>query len=332
MTIIYAAILFALLIFPHELGHFIVAKAVGVKVNEFAFGMGPALFKKQGKETLYAVRLVPIGGYCAMEGENEESESSRAFNNKPLWAKLSVLIAGSAMNVVIAVLTLSIVFGYIGEATTTIDEVQKNSPAYEAGLETGDKILSVNGEEVEEWNQLAVLIGEGGTESLTVTAERDGKEQSFQLTPEKSEDGRFVIGITSAVSHNPLTAVKNGAVGTWNMTKMMAESLKMLFSGEVSTDEISGPVGIVTMAGETAQYGMIYFAYLLALISLNLAMINLLPLPALDGGRIIFAIIRKLTGKMISDDLEGKIHGAGMLLLFGFMIFVTWNDITRLFT
>lgn len=331
MTIIYALILFALLIFPHELGHFAVAKAVGVKVNEFAFGMGPALFKKQGRETLYAVRLIPFGGYCAMEGENEESESSRAFNNKSLPARLAVLFAGSAMNVVIAVLTLTIVCGYVGAATTTIDQVQSGSPAYEAGLESGDKILAANGQSVEQWAELTALIGQSRDE-VAITVERDAAEHTFTMTPKEDENGRFVVGITSHISHNVFTAAGNGAKATWNLTKVMVQSLGQLFSGQVSTDEISGPVGIVTMAGETSQYGMIYFAYLLALISLNLALINLLPLPALDGGRIIFAIIRKVTGKMISDDLEGKIHGAGMILLFGFMIFVTWNDITRLFT
>ncbi len=171
MTVIYAIILFVLLIFPHELGHFIVAKAVGVKVNEFAFGMGPALFKRQKGETLYAVRLIPIGGYCAMEGENEESDDSRSFNNKPGWAKISVLLAGSAMNVLIAVLTLSILMGVIGSATTAVDQVQADSPAYRAGLEKGDKIIAVDGEEIDSWQELTEVIG-GSSQTRSVTFER----------------------------------------------------------------------------------------------------------------------------------------------------------------
>lgn len=330
MTVIYAVILFVMLIFPHELGHFTVAKAVGVKVNEFAFGMGPAIFQRQKGETLYSVRLIPIGGYCAMEGENEESESSRAFNNKPVWAKISVLLAGAAMNVLIAILAMTLVMGYIGTATTTIDEVQTGTPAYEAGLLSEDKVLSVNGTPIEKWNDIAAAIG-SGEDRLSITVERNGEEKTFEMTPEKTEDGRYIIGVTSKVSHNALTAVSNGAKGTWSMTKGMFSALAQLVSGEVSTDELSGPVGIVSLVSETKNYGMIYFGYLVALISLNLALMNMLPLPALDGGRIIFVIIRKITGKMISDNLEGKIHGAGMILLFGFMIFVTWNDITRLF-
>lgn len=331
MTVIYAVILFVMLIFPHELGHFTVAKAVGVKVNEFAFGMGPAIFQRQKGETLYSIRLIPIGGYCAMEGENEESESSRAFNNKPVWAKISVLLAGSAMNVLIAILAMTLVMGYIGTATTTIDEVQTGTPAYEAGLLSEDKVLSVNGTPIEKWNDIAAAIG-SGEDRLSITVERNGEEKTFEMTPEKTEDGRYIIGVTSKVSHNALAAVSNGAKGTWSMTKGMFSALAQLVSGEVSTDELSGPVGIVSLVSETKNYGMIYFGYLVALISLNLALMNMLPLPALDGGRIIFVIIRKITGKMISDNLEGKIHGAGMILLFGFMIFVTWNDITRLFT
>lgn len=330
MTVIYAVILFVMLIFPHELGHFTVAKAVGVRVNEFAFGMGPAIFQRQKGETLYSIRLIPIGGYCAMEGENEESESSRAFNNKPVWAKISVLLAGAAMNVLIAILAMTLVMGYIGTATTTIDEVQTGTPAYEAGLLSEDKVLSVNGTPIEKWNDIAAAIG-SGEDKLSITVERNGEEKTFEMTPEKTEDGRYIIGVTSKVSHNALTAVSNGAKGTWSMTKGMFSALAQLVSGEVSTDELSGPVGIVSLVSETKNYGMIYFGYLVALISLNLALMNMLPLPALDGGRIIFVIIRKITGKMISDNLEGKIHGAGMILLFGFMIFVTWNDITRLF-
>lgn len=265
-----------------------------------------------------------------MEGENEESESSRAFNNKPVWAKISVLLAGAAMNVLIAILAMTLVMGYIGTATTTIDEVQTGTPAYEAGLLSEDKVLSVNGTPIEKWNDIAAAIG-SGEDKLSITVERNGEEKTFEMTPEKTEDGRYIIGVTSKVSHNALTAVSNGAKGTWSMTKGMFSALAQLVSGEVSTDELSGPVGIVSLVSETKNYGMIYFGYLVALISLNLALMNMLPLPALDGGRIIFVIIRKITGKMISDNLEGKIHGAGMILLFGFMIFVTWNDITRLF-
>ena len=331
MTAIYAIILFVLLIFPHELGHYIVAKAVGVKVNEFAFGMGPALFQKQKGETLYSIRLIPIGGYCAMEGENEESENPRAFNNKPGWAKISVLAAGAAMNVVIAIVVLSIVSGIVGSATTTLEQVEKNSPAYEAGIQADDKIIQIGDTKIDMWADVTGALGDAG-EPVSITVERGGEELVKEVTPKKLEDGRYVIGITAKVSHNPFTAVVNGVKSTWNMTILMFQSLYMLISGDVPASDIAGPVGIVTMVSDTTDYGWYYFASLVALMSINLAIINLLPLPALDGGRILFVFIRKITGKMISDDLEGKIHGIGMLLLFALMIFATWNDIVRLFT
>lgn len=329
MTVIYAIVLFVLLIFPHELGHFIVAKAVGVKVNEFAFGMGPALVQRQGKETLYSIRLIPVGGYCAMEGENEESDNPRAFNNKPGWAKISVLVAGAAMNILIAVMVLSIVMGIAGSATTTIDEVQPNSPAYVAGIEAGDQIVAIDDNEIKAWSDVTNYIGTS-EKAVNVTVNRDGEEVTTKITPALSEDGRYVIGITARLTHNPVTAVGNGLKSTWNMTLMMFESLQMLVTGEVPASDIAGPVGIVTMVSDTNTYGWYYFASLVALMSINLAILNLLPLPALDGGRILFVIIRKITGKMISDDLEGKIHMIGMMLLFGLMIFATWNDIARL--
>ncbi|MBR3786484.1 MAG: RIP metalloprotease RseP [Firmicutes bacterium] len=332
MTAVYAIVLFVLLIFPHELGHFIVAKAVGVKVNEFAFGMGPALLQKQGEETLYSIRLIPIGGYCAMEGENEESDNPRSFNNKPGWAKISVLAAGAAMNMVIAVMVLSIALGVIGITTTTLEAVEENSPAYTAGIEAGDEIIAINEKAVSSWSDVSAYISET-PESVDVTVLRDGKELEMTgVVPEQSKDGRYVIGITSKVTHGPLAAIGGGLRSTWNMTMMMFQSLKMLITGDVPASDIAGPVGIVTMVSDTTSHGWEYFASLVALMSINLAIINLLPLPALDGGRILFVFIRKITGKMISDDLEGKIHMIGMLLLFALMIFATWNDIMRLFT
>ncbi len=331
MTAIYAIILFVLLIFPHELGHFLVAKAVGVKVNEFAFGMGPALFQKERGETLYSIRLIPIGGYCAMEGENEESENPRSFNNKPGWAKISVLAAGAAMNVLIAILALTIIAGVIGNPTTTIEQVEKNSPAYEAGILAGDSIININDTEIDDWSDVGAAIDESPKE-VFVTVDRDGQEKTIQITPKQEEDGRYIIGITSKVTHNPATALGNGIKSTWNMTLIMFQSLAMLISGDVPASDIAGPVGIVSMVGDTTSYGWYYFVSLIAMMSINLAIINLLPLPALDGGRILFVFIRKITGKMISDDLEGRIHMIGMLLLFSLMIFATWNDIVRLFT
>lgn len=332
MTIIYAGLLFALMIFPHELGHFLAAKSVGVKVNEFAFGMGPALLKKQGKETLYSLRLIPVGGYCAMEGEDEESEDQRGFSNKPAWAKIFILFSGAGMNILIAVLSLSIMLGTMGMATTTLGTVNEAMPAYEAGIREGDKITEVSGEAVDSWAEAVMAIREAEEKEVTITVERNGEAIDFDVTPVKGEDGKDIIGIQTRVSHNPIMALKAGAIGTKNLTVYMVGSLKDLITGKVPASNMAGPVGIINMASDTAKYGMTYFASLIALMSINLALINLLPFPALDGGRILFVLIRKVTGKRITEEMEGKIHTIGIMMLFGLMIFVTWNDIVRLFS
>lgn len=328
MTIIYAIIMFCLLIFIHELGHFMTAKACGVKVNEFALGMGPAIFKRQKGETLYALRAIPIGGYCAMEGEDEESEDERAFNNKPAWKKAIIVVAGAAMNLILCILFLIIIALYTGTVTTTIDQVTAGSPAEAAGLRTGDKIVAVDGKQTEDWTTLVNAIGTSKGQ-VRLQVERGGERLSLTSGLEQAEDGRSVIGIVPIRQHNVLTAVKDGTVNTWNLTKLMADTFRQLFTGDVSVKELSGPVGIVYAVNDTAQYGFVYLLYLTALISLNLAIVNMLPLPALDGGRLLFIIVRKITGKAITDEIEGKVHFIGIMLLFALMIYVTWNDIVR---
>ena len=328
MTIVYAVIMFCLLILIHELGHFITAKACGLKVNEFALGMGPALFKKQKGETLYALRMIPVGGYCAMEGEDEESDDERAFNNKKAWQKALIVVAGAAMNLILCVVFLIIIALYTGTVTTSIDQVTAGAPAEAAGIQAGDEIVAIDKKPVTDWNGIidGITAAEG---TVTVTVNRQGQQLDLESELTKAEDGRQVIGIVPQREHNVLTAVKSGTVNTWNMTKMMGDTLRQLVTGKASAKDLTGPVGIVYAVSDTAKYGFVYLFYLTALISLNLAIVNMLPLPALDGGRLLFIIIRKITGRAITDELEGKIHFVGIMLLFALMIYVTWNDIVR---
>jgi regulator of sigma E protease len=328
-TILYAILMFCVLVFVHELGHFVAAKSFGIKVNKFALGMGPVLLKKQKGDTEYSLRLFPIGGFCAMEGEDEESDDARAFNNKNAWQKTVVVCAGSLMNLVLAILLMIIVMFYIGSATTTLDRVVPDSPAMEAGLMSGDEIVAIDGNAVERWNDITDYLTTSEAETVTVTVERDGGRLDFVSKFTESDDGRQTIGIVPTLERNPATAVGDGFTATYNMGKMMLNIIRQLFTGEVSIKELSGPVGIVYMTGETVKAGFVNFLYFMALLSLNLAIINMLPLPALDGGRLLFIIARKITGKAITDDMEGKIHFIGIMLLFGLMIYVTWNDITR---
>lgn len=338
-TAILAILLFCIMIFPHELGHFIAARRVGVKVNEFAFGMGPTIWKKQGKETLYSIRLFPVGGFCAMEGEDEDSNEPRAFGNKKPWQKIVVLAAGSFMNVICAILIMSLVIGIMGFTTTVIGNVTDGLPAKTAGIMEGDKILEIDGTPIEQWADVSQAIQASGGETMDVTFERDKEVKSVAVTPQLTDgfDAQgnpaqgYVLGITCKISHNPFMALVDGAQATWNMTKMMFSALGQLFTGKAGVDELSGPVGMINMVSQTSRYGFWYYGFLTALICVNLAIINMLPLPALDGGRIIFVIYTMITGKRVSEKVEGTVHFIGIVLLLGLMIFVTMNDITRIF-
>lgn len=330
-TAILAIILFCVMIFPHELGHYIAAKRLGVKVNEFAFGMGPVIWKKQKGETLHSIRLFPIGGFCSMEGEDEDSDEPRAFNNKKPWQKIIILAAGSFMNVLCAILIMSIVVGVLGFTTTTIDTVSEGSPAETAGIMAGDEITAIDGQPIEAWTDVSAAIASAEGGQIIMTVQRDGRTLEAAVTPEQTQDGAFLIGITSRVNHNPFRAVAEGAKSTWNITVSMFQTLSQLFTGQLGADSLSGPVGMVQMVSQTTQYGWWYYGFLTALICINLAIINMLPLPALDGGRIIFVIISMITGRPVSQKVEGTVHFVGIMLLFGLMAYVTFNDITRIF-
>jgi regulator of sigma E protease len=330
MTIIYAILIFCVLIFVHEFGHFAAAKLCGVKVNEFSIGMGPAFFQRQRGETQYSLRILPIGGYCAMEGEDEDSEDERAFNNKPAWQRAIVLAAGAFMNLVTAVVLLIIIAFWAGQATTVMDEITDDSPAYEAGMQAGDQITAVDGQKTDSWSDITSVIGSKKNEEVQVTVLRDGSELTMSVMTEYDKtEKRAKIGIKPHVEHNLGTSVTSGIKNTGKMAVTMYDVLKQLVTGKVSIKELSGPVGIVYVVNDTAKAGVIYVVYLSALLSLNLAIMNMLPLPALDGGRLLFLLIRRITGDHMTDEMEGKVHFIGIVLLMMLMVVVTWNDIIK---
>ena len=296
MTIIYALLIICVLIFFHELGHFMAAKACGVKVNEFAIGMGPKVLKKQKGETLYSVRAFPLGGFCAMEGEDEDSQDERAFNRKSVWKKAIIIVAGAAMNLIIAIILMIAVNYMNGVPTTTISQVEENSPAYTAGIQKGDKILSINDKKINSWDDVQAVKNAVNTRELNIKVQRKDTELNIKTTL-KENDRNKIIGIVPVSEKNIVKAIANGPSATWNMAKSMYSGLYSLITGKVSAKELSGPVGIVYLINKGISRGFATVLYLTSLISLNLAIINMLPLPALDGGRLLMVIIRRLTGR-----------------------------------
>ena len=344
-TAILAVIMFLIMIFPHELGHFIAARKCDVQVNEFAFGMGPALWKKQKGETLYSIRLFPIGGFCAMEGEDGTEEelddetgeeapreyNPRSFNNKKPWQKIIILAAGSFMNIVSAFLILTILVTYLGFSSTVIDKVLEGSPAETAGIIAGDKIVSIDGNEISTWDQVSQNIQASSGNEMTFVINRDGQDMEFRLTPAFEEErGIYIMGAQCRVNHNVFKGIRSGATGTVRLFGIMFDSLRMLISGEATIKDISGPVGMVQMVDQTSNQGFWSYGFLVALICVNLAVINMLPLPALDGGRILIVLVCWITGKAVSPRIEGLIHAVGIVLLLGLAVLVTFSDIRRI--
>jgi regulator of sigma E protease len=329
VTLFWAVIIFCFLIFVHEFGHFITAKAVGIRVNEFAIGMGPILYKKKKGDTEYSLRAFPIGGFVKMEGEEENSDDPSAFNNKPTWAKAIVVVAGSLMNLLTTIIILSLILFFLGFPTNTINELTLDKPAIEAGLLPGDEIVKLNNTEISSWDEIVSNISNSTGDQIAITINRDGEEIKIISDVATDETGRRIIGVTPTFEKNPMMAVSLGISGTFEMAVMMLDYLGKLVTGQGSTADLMGPVGIVSTIGDFAQKGFAYLANLTALISLNLAIVNMLPFPALDGGRLTFMLIRKFTGKAITDEVENKIHFAGLMLLFSLMIWVTVQDVGK---
>lgn len=328
-TIIYAILIFCFLIFIHELGHFTAAKAVGVKVNEFSLGMGPHLFQFKKGDTEYSLRLLPIGGYVKMEGEDEDSDDENAFHNKPFWAKAVVLIAGSFMNLMTTIVIFTLMAGIIGMQTNTVASVAEGSPAAMAGLLPGDKIVEIDSQFIGGWNDIISTITESKGDTLEIMVEREGNQVTLQSAVIENETGRRVIGVTSAVNKSPGLAVKTGIDATTSMAGQMLDYLGQLFTGKGSVNDLVGPVGIVSIINDQAKMGLLYIINFTALISLNLAIVNMLPFPALDGGRLLFLFIRLVTGKAVNDEIEAKIHFAGMMILFALMFYIVIQDVDR---
>lgn len=331
LTAVSAVVIFFILVGIHEFGHFAAAKLCGVKVLEFSLGMGPAILKKQGKETLYSLRILPIGGFCKLEGEEESSDDPNSFSQKSPLQRFIVLVAGATMNIILGFLCFVIMFSMIQRVSTpVISSFPETSPVYEAGLREGDRITKVNGSKIHIPEELALVLFQYKSGAIDVEYERDGVKNTVSVTPIK-QDGRYLIGfIYDTENLTFFSRLKRAFYYSVFMVKMVFSSLKMLITGYVPASQMSGPVGIVKEIGTAAHEGIRSLLYLTGLITINLGVMNLLPLPALDGGHILFVIAEVIRGKKIPPEKEGIIHGIGFILLLALMLFATWNDIIRL--
>ncbi|MGP1441167.1 MAG: RIP metalloprotease RseP [Anaerovoracaceae bacterium] len=331
-----ALFILMILVLVHEGGHFFAARALGVRVNEFAIGMGPVLLHKKRKNTEFSVRLIPIGGYVAMdEDSSADADDKAAFNNKPWWARTIILMAGPFMNFILAVIVIAGLITYMGTSVSNqVEHVTDASPAFEAGMLAGDMITAVDGKAVSDDNEAALYLQAASktSDNVEITVDRNGKEKLFKLRFKVSDDGSKLIGIRFENNHNPVVGLSRSFKQSVEIEKQIFKVLADLITGKGSVKDVSGPVGLVTIVDQVSRTGIFNMLYLMALLSLNLGLINILPFPALDGGRILFVFIRAVTGKVITDEIESKFHFAGIMILFMFMILITFKDIKTLIT
>ena len=342
MSIIVALLIFGLLIFIHELGHFLLAKRGGIGVTSFSLGMGPAILKKQIGETEYCLRILPFGGSCAMVGEDTESDAENAFNKKGVWTRISVVAAGPIFNFVLAFVGAVIMISCIGADKPIIAEMMDGYPAYEAGVRAGDEIISMNGRNIGVYRDVSMYIQLHQGENIDLVYKRDGKRFETTIVPKMSEDGCYLMGISGGAytkCDNPIEVIKYAAaeVGYW--IHMVFDSLKMMVSGQVGREDVGGPVRIVSMMGDVyeesaAISGFAVFINMLNMVvflSANLGVMNLLPIPALDGGRLFLMLIEAVTRKRVPEKVEGYIHMTGFVLLMGLMVLILFNDVSLMF-
>ena len=377
-TIVAAIFVFGLLVLVHELGHFMVAKLTGMRVDEFAIGFGPKLWSRKYGETLYAIRAVPLGGFNRIAGmdyeiiermgneaeekaddggresgwrryipsvnrENvvmvpdDEGAGERAYFRRPIWARMLMVLAGSFMNFVLPMFIFFGIFYFSGVATPSpepvIGAVMAEKPAAMAGLRQGDRILTIDGSEVTKWDDISRSIQGAEGKPFKLTYQRDGEVRSTTLIPEEEPDSkRVIIGITSSADiHQPgiLEAAGLAAQKVFFVLMAMVGALIQLMLGSVGAEALSGPVGIVQMTGEVANQGILPLLNFTAFLSLNLGLINLLPVPALDGGHFVMLVLEGLRGKPLGPKAMYYIQAAGVTLLVSLMIFTTFNDLMK---
>ena len=319
---------FGLLVLGHEFGHFIVARLNGVTVEEFSVGMGPRIFKKQGKNTLYSLKILPIGGSVKMYGETADEEGEGSFFSKSPLRKISIIAAGPIMNIIMAVSVLFVIVIFNGYSSNVISEVIPGSPAEEAGIMAGDKIVGVNGEKAYTFQDVSTYIAYNGLQDVTLELETANGRVVKKLTPMESE-GRALVGVVPVSDTDPGVFESIGAAFNQGRSLIAQTifSLKVLFTGRASINDFGGPVTIFKISTEVASVSLWNLASFAAFLSINLAVLNLIPFPALDGGWILILLVELVSRKKIPDKFVGVWNTIGFAILMSFMLLITFKDI-----
>lgn len=379
ITAIVTIVMFLIMVSLHEFGHYIVARVLDFKILEYAIGFGPAIFKREKNSILYSVRVVPFGGYCKFEGEDEESSDPRAFSNRPVWRRILVVAAGGVFNIILGFLIFMVIMPSLSPVSTNvINSVVENSYLEQCGVQPGDKIIEIDGKSISFYNDITLYTSNlSGNEEIDLTIKRNGEKLDFTVKPTeqkitynytdegveyisaingeeemqlipysdnllKQEDligksqvqTRYIIGFVPQTQD--ITAL-NIWGNAWNNTKFVVKlvyrSLWEMVTGKVGVEQMSGPVGIVNEVNNAVNQGShswLYVLNLMALLTINLGVFNLLPFPALDGGRLFFMIVELIRRKPIPPEKEGMVHAIGIILLFALIIFISFHDILKL--
>ncbi len=339
ITIVAAVFVFGVIIFIHEFGHFIAARFSGIKVNEFALGMGPKIFSKQKNETVYSLRLFPIGGFVSMEGEDEDSEELGSFGKAPVGNRILTVAAGAILNLVLGFFLMMILTVWSDAiATTTIHSFDEGASSHATGLEVDDKIVSINGRRMYNIDDILYELFRAKEGKADFIVERNGERVELPgvtfetFYNEEADIDQFILDFkVYAAEKSFFNVIRESFFATVSMVKLVFVSVVDLVTGNVAINQLAGPVGIVNVISDAAVEGIKNVIYIMALLTINLGVMNLLPLPALDGGRLVFLVFEAITKRKLNPKYEGYIHATGLILLLTLMLFVTYNDVTKLF-
>lgn len=335
LSILAALLVLGIFVVLHELGHFCAGRKLGFDILEFSVGMGPAIIKKEKNGILYALRALPLGGMCRFYGEDEETGDGKAFGSHPVWKRAVVIAAGPIMNIVTTLILATVMLMTYGEYMPSINSFSfENSPAQAAGMEPGDIITAVDGKKLSYYNEITQFIIDADGDNMQITAIRGGERLTFNITGAYDQaEGRNIIGILMEpmrLKYGFFDAIGGSFNYVWQMIKELFMFFSRLFQGDIKSGDVAGPVGIVTMIGQAVRTGFETVLRIGVLLSANLGLMNLLPLPALDGGRLVFIAIEAIRGKPIPPEKEGIIHFIGLALLLMLVVVISVSDIRGL--